>query len=935
LLSLALGGCVVVLAASGLGAHLLFQHEERQALNQLTALVVERAHVGESMLRRTEEVHQAVGTEFADRWPQYQSEAMARRFDALMERYPDGAWRNRREMSDGRRYSTGWISKHSSLSDDLRRRIVLFYDLCERYGPGAALRRDNLFLVSVPEEANMGYDPFITPNWIFDLDEKFSHLDYEWGRLAYQPALPGTRTRWSSPALDVEVDIAGGAVFSGLTPVHVGRRHLATVGTTILLNEFVARLWPDAPEEARYLLYHTDGRLFADTHKAAETARQVGRLKLVAAEPELAPFLLAAANQAGPATVAGLADKSDRYYAVAKLSGPDWYIAALLPGATIRARAATVALWTMAGGFGVLLALLALHAVVLRRNIARPLLELTRATERIATGAAPAALPAGRDDELGRLAARFNDMARTIEDRDAALRLDKQRIEEALKSLQLTEERWRGMTEHAPDIIAVVDAAGKLTYVSPAVEKALGVPPAGLLGSTASDLVRLPAGKADPRLGIPTSGTFEFTVRHSDGGKRVLEATCSDQRSNPAVQGVVVNIRDITEVTSAQEELARQREALHQSEKLSALGALLAGVAHELNNPLSVVIGRAAQMELEAQRESDAECAARIRQAAERCARIVKTFLAMARHQEVSRAPTDLNQVIASALDVMDYNLHSNGIDVATELAPDLPRVLADSDQLVQVFVNLFANAQQAMAGQTLPRRLTVRTFVDARRGEVKVDVEDSGPGVPADVRARIFEPFFTTKAVGEGTGLGLSVSLGIMQAHEGSLALAVPETGQGARFTLAFPAHHHASTTTLPAPTPHTRPGKQMRVLVVDDEPEIAELIQETLRRAGHEVCVAGSGEEALALLDESNVDAVFTDLKMPGMDGPTFYRELQCRHPQLAKKVIAVTGDTLSGAAREFVEEAGMPVIDKPFALSDILAALHMLLDAKPQAA
>jgi CheY-like chemotaxis protein len=266
---------------------------------------------------------------------------------------------------------------------------------------------------------------------------------------------------------------------------------------------------------------------------------------------------------------------------------------------------------------------------------------------------------------------------------------------------------------------------------------------------------------------------------------------------------------------------------------------------------------------------------------------------------------------------------------MVTELAPALPTVQADSDQLVQVLVNLFANAQQAMAGQPRPRRLTVRSRADAACTSVRVEVQDCGPGIAPEVRARIFDPFFTTKAVGEGTGLGLSVSLGIVQAHEGTLTLADANPGQGACFVLTLPARESGALPHDPSLQRAEAQVSPARVLVVDDEPEIAELIEETLQRAGHQVRVAGSGEEALALLDEAGADAIFTDLKMPCMDGPAFYRELQRRHPHLASRVIAVTGDTLSASAREFVERAGMPVLDKPFALADLLLALRSLLE------
>jgi len=380
---------------------------------------------------------------------------------------------------------------------------------------------------------------------------------------------------------------------------------------------------------------------------------------------------------------------------------------------------------------------------------------------------------------------------------------------------------------------------------------------------------------------------------------------------------VLTIARDVTDKKHAAEELARQRESLHQREKLAALGSLLAGVAHELNNPLSVVVARAVL--LEEQGEPKARAAAqKIRTAAERCARIVRTFLAMARQQQPERGPVAINDVVTDALDIAAYAVRTSSIDVTVELAHDVPLVYADADQLHQVMLNLIINAQQSLQEHAPPRRLRVATAFDAATGVVRVSVADNGPGIPPALRARIFEPYFTTKPIGIGTGVGLAVSLGIAEAHGGTLVVDSPPEG-GAVFTVTLPVG------TLPAVDPASalpwKTGTRRRtILVVDDEAEIREALADILLGERHRVVTATSGREALERLSAGHFDVILTDVRMPDIDGRALYHEIERRWPGRARRVVFVTGDTLASALREFVHASGRPVIEKPFLPSEV---------------
>ncbi len=389
---------------------------------------------------------------------------------------------------------------------------------------------------------------------------------------------------------------------------------------------------------------------------------------------------------------------------------------------------------------------------------------------------------------------------------------------------------------------------------------------------------------------------------------------------------IVTTSVDLTALRAAQAEVARSREALHQSEKLTALGALLAGVAHELNNPLSVVVGYSSML---CEIGCDPAMAARVEKihaAAERCARIVRTFLAMARARPPRREAVMLGEVVMGALDLAGYGLRSADIEVALDLPAGLAPVHGDADQLHQVVVNLVVNAQQALLGRPSPRRLAVRAWAEG--DEAVLEVADNGPGMEPEVAKRAFEPFFTTKPQGVGTGVGLSVCHGIVAAHGGRIELETAR-GEGARFRVRLP-WSHAAEAARPAQLP--TPAGRGRVLVVDDEPEIAALLRERLGSEGLTVETASSGRRALAALEAGGIDAVVSDLRMPDMDGAALADEIGRRWPALESRMVLITGDALGADPGGRLGARGLPIFEKPLDLAALSAELHRRMTQVP---
>ncbi|MEM6410514.1 MAG: PAS-domain containing protein [Pseudomonadota bacterium] len=387
--------------------------------------------------------------------------------------------------------------------------------------------------------------------------------------------------------------------------------------------------------------------------------------------------------------------------------------------------------------------------------------------------------------------------------------------------------------------------------------------------------------------------------------------------------GYLLEFTDITERLQAEEELARSREVAHQNEKLSALGELLAGVAHELNNPLSVVFGYSQMLQGKINDPVLDERIDLICQSAERAAKIVKTFLAMARQRPAKVELCSINEIAATALEVCSYSLKTSGTRVTTDLDDSVPLVSGDFDQLAQVFSNLIINAGQAVEFLREAGEIHVRSFFDKRRQETVLEIRDNGAGIPEEIQNRIFEPFFTTKKVGEGTGVGLAFSHRIVQSHDGVLDL-LSSSGKGTSFFVRLGA---ASDKNAPDAAPsRAAPHSSIRsILVVDDEEGVARLLKDVLSEEGFIVTTTTSPREALKLASAKDFDVILSDFKMPDMDGQTFYNALTQLVPKLADRIAFVTGDAMSPNVAAFFAETGRPHIEKPIVKSELLALLR----------
>jgi two-component system NtrC family sensor kinase len=502
---------------------------------------------------------------------------------------------------------------------------------------------------------------------------------------------------------------------------------------------------------------------------------------------------------------------------------------------------------------------------------------------------------------------------------------ERRRAEAALRAAT---DAIAAIVECSPLAIVSYDVEARVTSWNPAAEalfgwrrdEALGRRRPGVAPEHRAALETL---AERVRAGERLTGVEVLLQRRGQVDVRTLCSVAPLRDAAGSVVGAVAFLEDIG--ARKQAELAAR-----ESEKLAVMGSLLAGVAHELNNPLAVVLGQAQLLRSRvAGDQALEERVDRLVRAADRCARLVRTFLALARRRPPERQAVSLNGLVKESLDLLGYSLRLEQVEVETDLGEDLPPFLADADQLAQVLMNLVTNAVHAMQDSPPPRRVTLRTRYQPATGTVTLQVADTGPGIRPEVLPRIFEPFVTTKPPGQGTGLGLSLCQGFVQAHGGRIG-AANAPGGGALFTLELPAGGVGPVAAPSGPPPASDPSRRARVLVVDDEREIAEVLADVLRLDGHETLVLGSAAEALRVLEAERFDVVFSDVRMPEMDGLAFHREVRRRWPGLAGSFVFVTGDTLSPQTQAALAGAAAATLEKPFAREDVRRVMRGMLAA-----
>jgi PAS domain S-box-containing protein len=509
------------------------------------------------------------------------------------------------------------------------------------------------------------------------------------------------------------------------------------------------------------------------------------------------------------------------------------------------------------------------------------------------------------------------------------------------RRLHKQQEFARRLVDSFPDVIFVVDTQGRYTFVSPRVKDVLGSNADEMMSKTFGECVHLEDHNeldkffAEIVAGKQTFGSLEVRVRHQAGDWRVIRAHFSPLTSESGgTEGVVISGRDVTE-------LKRLGEQLIQSEKLAAIGQMLAGVAHELNNPLTAILG---VTELVREREGLDEAMKRqldlTHRQARRAARIVQNLLEFSRPSATPKAPLEINTVIERTLQLHEHSLKRNAIEVNFTPKGNLPVVIGDASQLIQVFLNLVINAEQAIREVRDSGRIQIRATAVLNR--VMITIQDDGAGIAPDALQKIFDPFFTTKRPGGGTGLGLSICTAILREHGGTIEAQSLPAG-GSAFTVFLPA---VVTEELP-PAPSLRGNSEAAksakvapaaaqgrsVLVLDDEESIRSLLEEGLNAYGLRVVCAATAGEASKLAAAENFDAVLCDLNLAGGTGSGQEAAAQVVAASKVNKplVIFMTGDLAAGLEGHAGFE-NSAFLQKPFRIAEVMNILREALTTAP---
>jgi len=515
--------------------------------------------------------------------------------------------------------------------------------------------------------------------------------------------------------------------------------------------------------------------------------------------------------------------------------------------------------------------------------------------------------------------------------RDIAKRLQ---MEEALRQ---SEEKYRTILENMKEAYYEMDLTGNYTFFNDALCRHLGYSREELLGM--SYKVYVPPEKIKEafedynqvyRTGEPAEILDVVQIR-KDGKRIFVESSAAPIRNEKdEIIGFRGVIRDVSERKRAEEERKQLEQRAQFASRLASVGELASGVAHEINNPLTGVIGYAhlllARKDISRDVRRDLEI---INEGAQRVAGIVKKLLAFARQTKPEQRYVNINELIRITLDLRAYELAASNIKVSLQLTRDMPMTIADPGQLQQVFLNLIINAETEMKLTHDKGKLSIKT--EKINSILRITFKDTGPGIAKENLETIFDPFFTTREVGQGTGLGLSVCHGIVTEHNGKI-WAESELGKGATFIIELPLTTEEKQFEQPEPVVVESPRvAKAKILVVDDEPVIRQFVSQVLGEQGHTVETADNATDALKMVKSKRYRLILLDIKMPGMSGLELYKQFQKIAPSLTKRVVFITGDVMGKRTLAFLDKTKTPYMMKPFDAKELKTEINRILARK----
>ncbi len=593
-----------------------------------------------------------------------------------------------------------------------------------------------------------------------------------------------------------------------------------------------------------------------------------------------------------------------------------------------------------------------LMGIAITRSITGPVRRLSDITKRIAVGDLTERVKETTEDELGELSASFNHMTETlqksmctVQEKSRELDAQNEELRAANEELQVTEvelseseERNHLLLDSAGEAIYGLDVNGNCTFANPACLRQLGYGrEEDVLGKNMHDLMhcKRPDGTPYPKEDCKIYEVLkkgkgvhvdDEVLWRADGTSFPAEYSSYPMHKEGKVVGAVMVFGDITERKQAEAREKQLQQELNLSSRLASVGEMASGIAHEINNPLTSVIGFSQLLLSRGVADDVKRDLEVINSQSQRVAKIVAGLLTFARQQKPGKEHADINSILMQVLNLRSYEMEVNNIEVLPQLTLDLPLAIADAGQLQQVFLNIIINAEKEMTRANNRGRLIVKT--EKKNDVISISFTDDGPGIDKENLGRIFDPFFTTREVGEGTGLGLSICHGIITEHKGRI-YAESELGKGATFIIELPiVADTEQSEDAEVVQEETWQGRGSKILVVDDEKMILEFLKCLLTDEGYEVDTVGRASTALERINDERYDLILLDIKLPGMNGIELYQHIKETNPVLTEKISFIIGAVMETTTKEFLDRTGAAYIPKPIDIERLKKEVNSVL-------
>lgn len=939
LIKIALGVTLIIALASGVSYELIFREIEQRAVEQLREYAVQHAQFHEAHFALAREFHEVIKQEFLRRYQQPMADA-ERRFDQLMMRYPDGAIRNRPEYADVVRHSTGWI--HQDVRPDLefKRLWMLFFDLSETFARLVTTRFVNLYFMHPIAPANMGYDDPARSNhvqWAADTPATWAMNQQDSFLMATPARNPRRETVWAGPEYEPAYRQL---LVPAVTPIDLNGVHVATVASDTLLDDLEASILHTDIPGAVHTVFRGDGRLIVDQAYKAKLVEHAGVYSIHQADDPRLRALLALALTAPNLPRYGHDPKTDQYYAISRLQGPNWYFASTLPGHWIRAQAFQSAQWVLWAGFASLALVLAILAMLLERQIAWPLRQLLLAVRQIGKQRVVTSLDTKRRDEIGKLAAAFaaaaQSVAEEIRQRDWELQQESSSRLQVYQALQASETRYRVVAEQTGHLVYDYDiTSGRIDWAGPIRQ---------MTGYSVQEFATLDIDGWEQRIHPDDRAQALRTLRQARAEHQKYQVEyrfqCADGHylyvedegvllTDPKDRSwrMLGTMKDISERKCAEQALREAKEEADQANR--AKSRFLADISHELRTPLNAILGYA-QILL---RDNTLADKARdgivvIEQSGDHLLGLINDILDLAKIEsdklEVHEEPFELRDFLQGIADAFVIRAAAKRLRFRMAADPRLPtRVRGDERKLRQILFNLIGNAIKFTdVGE-------VCFIITPHERGIGFQVADTGRGIRAEELGQLFQPFRRlgdTEHVTEGAGLGLVISRRLVELLSG--VLEVESTfGQGSRFCFTLPLP------TVDAPEPvfarATAPvigyrGPRRRVLIADDKRENRAVLVDMLVPLGFQVAEAANGQAALEMATQFQPHIILMDMRMPVLDGLAATRRLRQSETLREIRVIAVSASAYGHHREQYLAAGADAFLSKPFRRDALLALL-----------